>query len=196
MRGKPQVVNLRLQHGEARGPRAGVAQYPDAIIVTKVELVFGFEVAGLAALKLIKGLRPPARFSEAVPFRVRNGLEVEKNSLGALPIRGKHLEASVEASRNCVRGRHLEIQAVETVGLRALAIAHDLDCSSSFFLERTTSRRAAPEMRYISAYKGRGSRVSIKGTPSLTNQQCPANSSLTWPMPKHRDTSIPSRRKK
>src|ERR1700674_2751701 len=127
---------------------------------------------------------------------MRNGLEVEENSLGTFSIRGKHLESSIEPSCNCGRGPHPEIQAVETVGLRALAIAHDLDCSSSVFPEEISQRRAVPETQYISAYRGRGSRVSIKGTSSLTNQQWPTNSPLTCPMPKHKDTSIPSRRKK
>jgi hypothetical protein len=58
MGGYPQVFIFRLEDGKKCGPRVRVAQYPDAILATKEELVFGFEVAGLSALQLIKRLRP------------------------------------------------------------------------------------------------------------------------------------------
>src|ERR1700731_4522049 len=112
MRSQPQVVNLRIEDGEPCVARAGVAQYPDAIVATKVDLVFGFEVARLAALQLVEGLLPPQRFSEAVSFRIRNGFEVEKNCLGGLFIRWKNLESGIEASCHGGRGQHSEIHAV------------------------------------------------------------------------------------
>src|SRR5580658_3707008 len=196
MRGQPQVLNLRLEHGEPCGPRARVAQYPHAIIAAKVDLIFGCEVAGIAALQSVKGPRLPGRFPEAVPFRMRYRLKVEKNGLGGFFLRGENLESRIKASGYRGRGQHPEIQTVEPIGMRAPARAHDLDCSSWDFPEGITPGRTVPEMRYISVYRGRGSRASRNGTPSLSNQQWPTNSSLTWPMPKHKDTFRPSRRKK
>src|SRR5579859_2917758 len=78
MGGQPQILHLGLEHGEPCVAQARVAQYPYAIIETKVDLVFGFEIARFAFFQLVKGFLPPRRFSEAVFLRIRDGLEVEK----------------------------------------------------------------------------------------------------------------------
>src|SRR5579859_6407376 len=76
MGGQPQILHLGLEHGEPCVAQARVAQYPYAIIETKVDLVFGFEIARFAFFQLVKDFSRPGGF----PKRCSFGFETDSKS--------------------------------------------------------------------------------------------------------------------
>ena len=110
--------------------------------------------------------------------------------------RGKETEAAIQGLSDGRRTGNLQVQAMEAIRSSLLNSAHEFEsCHCPGVASWVDARPPSREMRYISMYRGRGSSISRKGFSPLTSQQWPTKSLSTRPIPKHRATSIPARRR-
>ena len=158
MRGHEHVHGVRLHDGKGSRTQARIAQRSQPISEAKVELVRRFEIAGFARGQLIEASALFMWSFHPVPACVGHGLKIEGNCFRRLPAGGKKTKAAVERLGDGLRTQDAEIQSEETIVSCLLNFAHEPEIS----LVRLAP--AGPdagllvrEMRYISAYRVRGS---------------------------------------